>query len=164
MQLFITGIIKDRDLWSPCFFLASFFHLNISIFPMATCLHNDHFFYFLFKYLKNYFYTIVLVSALQQCKSAIILHIFSPSLASFPSPYPILPGHHRVPDWAPYTTQQLPTSCLSYIHIYNGILLSHKKEGIWISSSEVDEPRSCCTEWSNSGREKHICILYCIVY
>ena len=27
------------------------------------------------------------------------------------------------------------------IRIYNGILLSHKKEWIWVSSSEVDEPR-----------------------
>ena len=34
------------------------------------------------------------------------------------------------------------------VHIYNGILLSHKKECIWVSSNEVDEPRACCTEWS----------------
>ena len=26
------------------------------------------------------------------------------------------------------------------VHIYNGILRSHKKEGIWVSSNEVDEP------------------------
>ena len=25
------------------------------------------------------------------------------------------------------------------VHIYNGILLSHKKECIWVSSNEVDE-------------------------
>ena len=28
------------------------------------------------------------------------------------------------------------------VHVYNGILLSHKKEWIWVSSSEVDEPRA----------------------
>ena len=26
-------------------------------------------------------------------------------------------------------------------HIHNGILLSHKKEHIWVSSDEADEPR-----------------------
>ena len=29
------------------------------------------------------------------------------------------------------------------VHIYNGILLSHKKECIRVSSNEVDEPRAC---------------------
>ena len=28
-----------------------------------------------------------------------------------------------------------------------------KKECIWVSSTEVDEPRACCTEWSKSERE-----------
>ena len=32
------------------------------------------------------------------------------------------------------------------VHIYNGILLSHKKESIRVSSSEVDEPRACYTD------------------
>ena len=41
-------------------------------------------------------------------------------------------------------------------HIYSGILLSHKKEQNWVSSSEVDEPRAYYTEWSKSGREKQI--------
>ena len=41
-------------------------------------------------------------------------------------------------------------------HIYNGILLSHKKERIWVTSSEVDEPRAHYTEWSKSEREKQI--------
>ena len=36
------------------------------------------------------------------------------------------------------------------VHIYNGLLLSHKKECIWVSSSELDEPRACYTEWSKS--------------
>jgi len=42
------------------------------------------------------------------------------------------------------------------VHIYNGILLSHKKEHIWVSSNEVDEPRSYYTEWSKSARERQI--------
>ena len=32
------------------------------------------------------------------------------------------------------------------VHIYNGILPSHKKEWNWVICSDVDEPRVCCTE------------------
>ena len=42
------------------------------------------------------------------------------------------------------------------ICIHNGILLSHKKECIWISSNEVDEPRAYYTEGSKSERERLI--------
>ena len=42
------------------------------------------------------------------------------------------------------------------VHIYDGILLSHKKEHIWISANEVSEPRAYYTEWSKSEREKQI--------
>ena len=42
------------------------------------------------------------------------------------------------------------------VSIYNGMLLSHKKESTWVSSNEVDEPRSDYTEWSKSEREKQI--------
>ena len=31
-------------------------------------------------------------------------------------------------------------------HTYNGILLSHKKEHIWVRSNEVDKPRAYYTE------------------
>ena len=41
-------------------------------------------------------------------------------------------------------------------YIYNGILPSHKKEHIWVSTSEVGEPRTYYTEWSMSEREKQI--------
>ena len=41
-------------------------------------------------------------------------------------------------------------------HIYNGILLSHKKKWNWVTCSEVDGPRVCHTEWSKSEREKQI--------
>ena len=40
--------------------------------------------------------------------------------------------------------------------VYTGILLSHKKECIWVSSNEVDEPTAYYTEWSKSEREKQI--------
>ena len=42
------------------------------------------------------------------------------------------------------------------VHIYNGILLSHKKECIWVSSNEVDETRAYYTQWSKLEREKQI--------
>ena len=41
-------------------------------------------------------------------------------------------------------------------HIYNGILLSHKKKWNWVICNEVDGPRICHTEWSKSEREKQI--------
>ena len=42
------------------------------------------------------------------------------------------------------------------VHIHNGILLSHKKEHIWVSPNEVDEPRAYYAEWSKSEREREI--------
>ena len=42
------------------------------------------------------------------------------------------------------------------VHKYNRILLSHKKEQIWVSCSAVDEPRACYTEGSKSEREQQI--------
>ena len=41
------------------------------------------------------------------------------------------------------------------VDIYSGIL-SHKKEHIWVSSNEVDEPRIYYTEWNKSEREREI--------
>ena len=40
------------------------------------------------------------------------------------------------------------------VHIHNGILLSFKKEHIWVSSNEVDEPGAYYTEWSKSEKKK----------
>ena len=42
------------------------------------------------------------------------------------------------------------------VHIYNGILLSHEKEQIWVSFSEVNEPRASYTEWNKSEKEKQV--------
>ena len=39
------------------------------------------------------------------------------------------------------------------IYMHSGILLSHKKEDIWISSNEVDEPRTYYTvKWVRRER------------
>ena len=40
------------------------------------------------------------------------------------------------------------------VYMHNGILLSYKKEHIWVSSNEVDEPRTYYTEWSESEKER----------
>ena len=42
------------------------------------------------------------------------------------------------------------------ICIYNGILLNRKKECIWVSANEVDEPIAYYKEWSKSEREKQM--------
>ena len=42
------------------------------------------------------------------------------------------------------------------VHIYSGILLSHKKEWNWVIFRDMDGPRDCHTEWSKSEREKQI--------
>ena len=45
------------------------------------------------------------------------------------------------------------------VHVHNEVLLSHKKEPIWVSSDEVNEPRTYYTEWSGSERKRQIYIL-----
>ena len=42
------------------------------------------------------------------------------------------------------------------VHIYNGILLSHKKEWNNAICSNMDGPRDCYTEWNKSDRERQI--------
>ena len=42
------------------------------------------------------------------------------------------------------------------VHVHNGILLSHKKEHILVSSNEVDEPRASYTKRTKSERERYI--------
>ena len=39
------------------------------------------------------------------------------------------------------------------ICVFNGILLSHKKEHIWVSSNGLDEPRAYYAEWCKSEGE-----------
>ena len=42
------------------------------------------------------------------------------------------------------------------VHIYHGILLSHKKEGNNAICSNMDGPRDCHNEWSKSDRERQM--------
>ena len=42
------------------------------------------------------------------------------------------------------------------VHIHNGLLLSHWKEYIWISSDEMDETGANYTEWSKPERKTPI--------
>ena len=42
------------------------------------------------------------------------------------------------------------------VHLHNGIILSYKKEHIWVDSNDVDEPGAYYTEWSVSERERQI--------
>ena len=84
-------------------FRLHYFYLFFPLFFAFIC------FYFLFNYLK-FFYSAVLVSAIQQCNLAIIIHTSPSSLDSLTSLLPISPGHHRAPDWAPCITQQLLTN------------------------------------------------------
>jgi len=42
------------------------------------------------------------------------------------------------------------------VHIYNGILLSHKRKHVGPSSNKVDKPTAYYTERSKSEREKQI--------
>ena len=39
------------------------------------------------------------------------------------------------------------------VHIYNGILLSHKNERSWVICRDVDGPRDCHREWSKSEKQ-----------
>ena len=42
------------------------------------------------------------------------------------------------------------------IHIYNGILLSLKKERNNAICSDMDGPRGCHTQWNKSDRERQV--------
>ena len=46
------------------------------------------------------------------------------------------------------------------VHIYNGILLSHKKEQNNAICSNMDGPRDCHIEWSKSDTERQISYVY----
>ena len=42
------------------------------------------------------------------------------------------------------------------VHNYNEVLLSHKKEQIWVTCIEANEPRACYTDWSKLEENKYI--------
>ena len=45
-------------------------------------------------------------------------------------------------------------------YLYNGILLTHKKEWNWVICSDVDEPRICHTKWSQKGKNKYHILMH----
>ena len=69
-----------------------------------------------------------------------------------------LPHSNGCPGWSSKAQQNKSQEMNKevMVHIYNRILLSYKKEHIWVSSNEVDEPRAYYADWSKSGREKQI--------
>ena len=67
------------------------------------------------------------------------------------------PAEHRSKGSAPDRTNLV-------VHICNGILLSYKKELIWVNLNEVGEPRAYCTEWSKSERERQILYINACVW
>ena len=63
------------------------------------------------------------------------------------------PGHgSNLDEWIKKLWHQKKRSCGTYI--YNGILLSHKKERIWVSFNEMDKPRAYYTKWNKTERKK----------
>ena len=54
------------------------------------------------------------------------------------------------------TMSQTSLHSSSVVHIHNGVLLSHQKEYIWISSDEVDETGAYYIEWSKPERKTPI--------
>ena len=50
------------------------------------------------------------------------------------------------------------------VQVYSEVLLSHKKEQIWVSSSEVDETRASYSEWSKSEREWQALYINAYIY
>ena len=53
----------------------------------------------------------------------------------------------------------------SVVYIHNGILLNYKKEHIWVSSTEVDEPGAYHAEQNEgSQKEKHKSCILTLIY
>ena len=50
------------------------------------------------------------------------------------------------------------------VHIHNGILLSYKKEHIWVSSNEVDEKLEPIIYSEVNQKEKHQCSILTHIY
>ena len=72
---------------------------NIVLLTIVTMLYIISLWLIYFSFLFFNFYHVVLVSAIQQGESAIIIQIF-PAFESLPPlPHPMLSHHHRAPDW-----------------------------------------------------------------
>ena len=46
------------------------------------------------------------------------------------------------------------------VHTHSGILLSHEKVLIWVSSNKVDEPKASYTEWSELEKDKYHILMH----
>ena len=99
-------------------------------------------------------YNIVLVS--------VIHHTNQPQVYMCPL-LPEAPSHHpmfiaafftiaRTWKQPRYPVTRMDTEIV--VHIYSGMLLSFKKECIWVSLNEVEEPRAYSTDKSKSERER----------
>ena len=120
--------------------------------------NTQTFFFFHFKEFFFNFHNVALVSAIQQCESAIIIHTFPPSLPCLPPlPHPIPPGHHRAPDWAPCAIQELLTghppytSWCIYVDATFFILLSSPSPTVFTSpfSTSVSSKTIICSNSAN---------------
>ena len=49
------------------------------------------------------------------------------------------------------------------VHIYNRILLSHQQEWKNAFCKDMDGPRQCHTDWSNSARERQMSYDSCYI-
>ena len=73
--------------------------------------------------------------------------------------YPFSRGssYPRIEPWSPaLQADSLLTELLGKLCTYIQWNIGHVKEHIWVSVSEVDEPRAYYTEWSKSEKEKQI--------
>ena len=75
-------------------------------------LFKDGPLFYLFSFKEYNWFTTLLLSAIQQCGSAICIHTSPPSWASPPPRYPTPLDHHRALSWAPCAVQQLPIGYL----------------------------------------------------
>ena len=86
------------------------------------CFNFCQSFYLFFLIDRKLLYNFVLVSAIQQCESVMILYVCMcvslVSWASLSSPNPIPVGHHRTLGWVPCVIQQ--PSTISHIIVYIG--------------------------------------------
>ena len=46
------------------------------------------------------------------------------------------------------------------VHIDDGILLSHKKKHIWVSSNKVDETEAYYTQWSKEEKHQYSVLMH----
>ena len=65
-------------------------------------------------------------------------------------------------EWSRCPSRWMDTEIM--VHIYSGILLSYKKEHIWVSPKEVEERRACYTERSIVYREEKVLYTIQILY